>query len=50
LVLDEDELAEAGLAATDPALHAMILAARDELLELAARQAFPFTAVRERSP
>lgn len=49
LVLDEDELEEAGLAATDPDLHAMILAARDELLELAARQAFPFSAVREQS-
>jgi hypothetical protein len=42
LVLDEDELEESGLLATDPALHRRILAARDELLErLRTRQA-PF--------
>ena len=32
VVRDEDELAEAGIAATDPDLHALILSARDELL------------------
>jgi hypothetical protein len=49
LVLDEDELAEAGVEASDPTLYAMILAARDELLELAARRAFPFSTAPERS-
>ena len=49
LVLDEDELADAGVAERDPALHAMILAARDELLELAARRAFPFSTAPEPS-
>jgi len=44
-VLDEDELAESGMAETDPALHATILAARDELLTLIQRNAFPFSAV-----
>ena len=42
VVRDEDELAESGLAAADPALHAAILAARDELLALFAARAFPF--------
>lgn len=43
IVLDEDELADSGLATRDPALHAMILAARDELLALAAAGAYPFS-------
>ena len=43
LVLDEDELAEAGVAQRDPALHALILDARDELLRLAAERAYPFS-------
>lgn len=41
-VRDEDELAEAGLAVTDPWLHAAILIARDELLRLFAARLFPF--------
>jgi len=41
-VRDEDELAEADLATTDPALHATILAARDEILRRVAARAFPF--------
>lgn len=44
LVLDEDELAASGLATTDPALHARIVAARDALLALAASGAYPFSA------
>ena len=44
LVLDEDELAESQLEHTDPALHARILAARDDLLALAATDAYPFSA------
>jgi len=32
-VLDEDELAESGMAERDPELHARVLAARDELLQ-----------------
>ena len=43
LVLDEDELAESGLDEHDPALHARILNARDELLRLAAARAYPFS-------
>lgn len=39
---DEDELASAGLNATDPALLASILRARDALLERARANAFPF--------
>jgi predicted RNA-binding protein associated with RNAse of E/G family len=42
VVRDEDELAEAALATADPALHAAILAARDELLRRVAARAFPF--------
>lgn len=41
-VRDEDELFEAGLATNDPALHATILTARDELLRRFAKRAFPF--------
>lgn len=43
IVVDEDELAESGLAASDPTLHATILSARDELLERIARNAYPFS-------
>lgn len=43
LVLDEDELDASGLEATNPELHARILAGRDELLEMAARRAYPFS-------
>lgn len=46
LVLDEDELAESGLASADPVLHATILRARDDLLRLAAHGAYPFSEVR----
>lgn len=42
-VLDEDELEEANLSATDPELHARILAARDELLERFHTRQPPFT-------
>lgn len=45
LVLDEDELAESGLESSDPALHAMILAARDELLQLARDHSYPFSEI-----
>ena len=41
-VRDEDELAEAALASRDPALHAAVLSARDELLRRFAARAFPF--------
>jgi hypothetical protein len=41
-VRDEDELDEAGLASSDPNLHAMILRTRDGLLRLFADRAFPF--------
>ena len=52
LVLDEDELADSGLAVGDPVLHARILAARDELLDMAARGVYPFstTGAPERRP
>ena len=42
-VLDEDELEEAGLAATDPPLYATIMAARDELLAMQRENAYPFS-------
>lgn len=42
-VLDEDELAEAGLQATNPELHASILAARDELLTRFRARRVPFS-------
>jgi len=41
-VRDEDELAESGLATTDPLLHARILTTRDELLRRVTLRAFPF--------
>ena len=42
VIRDEDELAAAGLAKRDPALHTTILATRDTILEQVARRAFPF--------
>jgi hypothetical protein len=42
VVRDEDELAASGLADRGPALHAAILAARDELLARRLAGAFPF--------
>lgn len=45
IVVDEDELADSGLVQADPALHATILAARDELLEQIAQNAYPFSDV-----
>lgn len=42
-VLDEDELEESGIAATDPPLFATILAARDELIALSRENAYPFS-------
>ena len=41
-VRDEDELAEAGLAVRDPALHDMIVGARDELRRRAEERDAPF--------
>lgn len=41
-IRDEDELAESALADRNPALHATILRARDEILDLLTRRAFPF--------
>jgi hypothetical protein len=49
-VLDEDELVAAGLAGSDPELHATILAARDELLRMIERGCYPFSDVRDRYP
>lgn len=46
IVLDEDELAESGLAATDPDLHVTIMSARDEVLEMISANAYPFSEVR----
>jgi hypothetical protein len=43
VVLDEEELEESGLAATDPPLYATILAARDELLTMHRENAYPFS-------
>ncbi|MEA2528551.1 MAG: hypothetical protein QOG89_195 [Thermomicrobiales bacterium] len=42
VVRDEDELAAAGLLASDPALHAQILTVRDELLRRCKARQFPF--------
>ena len=44
-ILDEDELDESGLAASDPTLYVTILAGRDELLDLIRRRAYPFSEV-----
>jgi protein associated with RNAse G/E len=43
VVLDEDELGEAGVAESDPALHRMILDARDEVIRLIGDTAYPFS-------
>lgn len=48
-VLDEDELEDAGLLATDPDLHARILAARDELLQRLRDRQAPFYQTEVRS-
>jgi hypothetical protein len=45
MVLDEDELAESGLAATDPTLHDRILAASDELVSRFHARRPPFEAL-----
>jgi protein associated with RNAse G/E len=42
VILDEDELEESGLAASNPSLHRMILEMRDELVRLFENRAFPF--------
>ncbi len=46
LVLDEDELSESGLAHTEPALHALILKTRDDLLSMIAAAEYPFNRTR----
>jgi uncharacterized protein len=43
LVLDEDELAEAGIEREDPPLHEMITSARDLVVEKMRNQAYPFS-------
>ncbi|MBA2452223.1 MAG: DUF402 domain-containing protein [Chloroflexia bacterium] len=45
LVLDEDELHESALEVGNPDLHAMILAGRDELLEMVKNNAYPFSEI-----
>jgi hypothetical protein len=42
IVRDEDELADSDLLITNPALHAAIVATRDELLRLCRTHEFPF--------
>jgi hypothetical protein len=42
-VLDEDELADSGVEATDPALYQLIAKGRARLLEMIAENAYPFT-------
>ncbi len=44
-VLDEDELDDSGLAVSDPALHARVLAARDELIARLHARRPPFEAL-----
>ncbi len=44
VVVDLDELEESGVAASDPALYRTILDARDELVAMAERRAWPFSA------
>lgn len=46
IVVDEDELADSNLSTADPTLHTQIIAARDEVLELVATNAYPFSEVR----
>ena len=43
VVRDQEELDDAGVAERDPALHAAILSARDELVRLATTRSFPFS-------
>lgn len=43
LMLDEDELTDAGVAEHDPALYRRIIDARDTLLDLVGRGAYPFS-------
>jgi uncharacterized protein len=43
LVLDEDELAEAGIDRDDPSLHEMITSTRDLVVEKMRNQAYPFS-------
>ena len=42
-VLDEDELAEAGVEASDPALYQLIAEGRKRLLQMIAENEYPFT-------
>jgi len=42
-VIDMDELDESGIEQDDPRLHALILAARDELVQMARERAYPFS-------
>ncbi len=42
LVLDEDELADSGLAETEPELHSSIVQTRDALLRMIAANEYPF--------
>jgi hypothetical protein len=42
VVRDEDELAESGLASSDPELHAQIIRTCDEVVALARARKFPF--------
>lgn len=44
VVVDLDELEEAGIASSDPDLYRMIIAARDELVAMAEGRAWPFSA------
>lgn len=46
LVLDEDELHEAGVEDNDPALYALIIEGRDELLRRAEQKQYPFSEAR----
>jgi protein associated with RNAse G/E len=43
LILDEDELAESGLHQHDPALHQMIIDARDSVVEKMQNRMYPFS-------
>lgn len=49
-VLDEDELEDAGLVNSEPALYKMILDARDEILRRIEAREYPFSEVPARSP
>jgi protein associated with RNAse G/E len=43
LVLDEDELAESGMERKDPALHSMIMDARNSVVEKMRTRSYPFS-------